>query len=337
MSPAASKVGGMRAVVCSALDGPESLTVAEIARPEPGDGEVLIEVAAAGVNFADSLIVAGKYQVKPPLPFVPGLEVAGRVAAAGAGVERLAPGDRVVAMLDWGGYAEAAVARADSAFVLPAGMEMETAAGFPIAYGTAHGALVWRAGLAAGEVLLVHGAAGGVGLAAVEVGKALGAEVIATAGGPEKLAVARDHGADHLIDYRREDIREKVKTITGGRGAHVVFDPVGGDVFDASLRCVARGGRLLVIGFAAGRIPQIPANILLVKNLTVHGIHYGAYRKEDPARLPAQFAQLFAWCEAGKLKPHVSHRLPLDQAPAALELLTGRRATGKVVLVARGA
>jgi NADPH2:quinone reductase len=327
------KAGTMRAVVCSALGGPEKLTLAETARPQPGEGELLIEVEAAGVNFADSLIVSGKYQVKPPLPFVPGFEAAGRVAAVGAGVSRLAPGDRVLAMPDWGGFAEALVVRESDAFRLPDGIDMETAAGFPITYGTAHCALVWRGGLAAGEVLLVHGAAGGVGLAAVELGKALGAEVIATAGGPEKLAVARDHGADHAIDYRREDIRERVKALTDGRGADVVFDPVGGDVFDASLRCVAPGARLLVIGFAAGRIPQIPANILLVKNLTVHGIHYGAYRKAEPGRLPAQFDQLFGLVETGKLTPQVSLSLPLAEAREAVELLTSRRATGKVVLV----
>ena len=261
--------------------------------------------------------------------------------AVNPGVTRVAPGERVVAMLDWGGFAEAAVARAGDVFVLPEAMDFETAAGFPIVYATAYAALVWRGRLQAGEVLLVHGAAGGVGLAAVEVGKALGAEVIATAGGAEKTALARTHGADHTIDHRREDIRERVKAITGGRGADLVFDPVGGDVFDASLRCVARGGRLLVIGFAAGRIPQIPANILLVKNLSVLGLNMGAYRTHDAGRLAGSFAelyaQLFTWYEAGKLKPHVSHRLPLDQAPAALELLTSRRATGKVVLVPNGA
>jgi NADPH2:quinone reductase len=322
----------IRAVVCEALGGPETLVPKEVPRPEPSLGEVLISVAAAGVNFADSLIVAGKYQEKPAPPFTPGFEVAGRVAEVGSGVTHPRPGDRVTAMVGHGGFAEAALARADTTFVLPDEMDFDTAAGFPITYATAHAALVWRAGLAAGEVLLVHGAAGGVGLAAVEVGKALGAEVIATAGGPEKLAVAREHGADHTIDYKTEDIRERVKALTAGRGADVVFDPVGGEVFEASLRAVAWGARLLVIGFAAGRIPQVPANILLVKNIAVLGLNIGSYRRHAPERFAEQFERLFAWYREGLLKPHVSHRLPLEEAPAAIALLTGRRATGKVVL-----
>ena len=322
----------MRAVLCRAWGGPEDLTLGDVAPPAPGPGEVLISVAAAGVNYADLLMVAGKYQEKPPFPFSPGLEVAGTVAALGGGVTKLAVGQRVLALTDAGGFAEQAVARASDVFVLPESMDFEAAAGFPITYGTAHGAMVWRAGLEAGEVLVVHGAAGGVGLATVEAGKALGATVIATAGGPDKLAVAEAHGADHLIDARREDIRERVKALTGGRGADVVFDPVGGDLFDASLRAVAWGGRLVVIGFAAGRVQQIPANILLIKNLSALGFYWGSYRKHAPELVTAQFAQLFEWFEAGKLKPHVSHRLDLAQAGEALELLSGRKSTGKVVL-----
>ncbi len=322
----------MRAVLCKAWGGPEDLSLGEVAPPVPGPGEVLISVAAAGVNYADLLMVAGKYQEKPSFPFSPGLEVAGTVAALGEGVTALAVGQRVLGLTDSGGYAEQAVARAGDVFVLPESMDFETAAGFPITYGTAHGAMVWRAGLKAGEVLVVHGAAGGVGLATVEAGKALGATVIATAGGPDKLAVAEAHGADHLIDSRREDIRERVKELTGGRGADVVFDPVGGDVFDASLRAVAWGGRLVVIGFAAGRVQQIPANILLIKNLSAVGFYWGSYRKHAPQLVSAQFAQLFAWFEAGKLKPHVSHQLDLARAAEALELLSSRKSTGKVVL-----
>ncbi len=324
----------MRAVLCKAWGGPEDLILGEVAPPVPGPGEVLISVAAAGVNYADLLMVAGKYQEKPPFPFSPGLEVAGTVAALGEGVTELAVGQRVLGLTDSGGYAEQAVARAGDVFVLPESMDFETAAGFPITYGTAHGAMVWRAGLEAGEVLVVHGAAGGVGLATVEAGKALGATVIATAGGPDKLTVAEAHGADHLIDSRREDIRARVKELTGGRGADVVFDPVGGDVFDASLRAVAWGGRLVVIGFAAGRVQQIPANILLIKNLSAVGFYWGSYRKHAPQLVNAQFAQLFAWFEAGKLKPHVSHRLDLARAAEALELLGSRKSTGKVVLTA---
>jgi NADPH2:quinone reductase len=322
----------MRAVLCHDWGGADGLTVGELPAPRPGPGQVAIEIAAAGVNFADTLIVAGKYQVKPPLPFSPGLEVAGRVGAVGPGVTRVKPGDRVLALLDWGGFAEAAVAGETDVFAIPQAMDFKTAAGFPITYGTAHGALVWRANLRPDEVLLVHGAAGGVGLAAVEIGKAMGACVIATAGGPDKLAVAKQHGADHLIDTKREDIRSAVKDLTGGRGADVVFDPVGGDVFDASLRAIAWDGRLLIIGFAGGRVPQIPANILLVKNIAAIGLYWGSYRQQQPARLQQAFAELFGWFEAGKLKPHLSHSLPLDDAAAALRLLTERRSTGKVVL-----
>lgn len=322
----------MRAVLCNGWGEPESLALGEIEAPEPAPGEVLVAVEAAGVNFADILMVAGQYQEKPPFPFSPGLEVAGRVAAVGDGVERVAPGARVLALPDWGGYAERARARESDVFALPDEMDAVTAAGFPITYGTAHGALVWRAALQAGETLLVHGAAGGVGLAAVEVGKALGAKVIATAGGPDKLAVAEAHGADHLIDYRREDIRDRVKALTDGRGADVVFDPVGGEVFEASLRAVAWGARLVVIGFAAGKVPQIPANILLVKNLAATGLYWGSYRKHAPDLVARQFADLFDWYRAGKLKPHVSHRLSLERAAEAMDLLSRRKSTGKVVL-----
>ncbi len=306
--------------------------LAEIDPPIQGAGEVLIAVEAAGVNFADILVIAGKYQEKPAFPFSPGMEVAGVVAAVGEGVTRVRPGERVVALTDWGGYAEFAVAREHDVFAVPSSMDFDIAAGFPIAYGTAHGALVWRAALKPGEALLVHGAAGGVGLAAVEVGKALGATVIATAGGPEKLALAKAHGADHAIDHRSEDIRERVKALTDGRGVDVVFDPVGGKVFETSLRCAAWSARLLVIGFAAGRIPQIAANILLIKNLSVVGFHWGSYRRHAPDLLEAEFAQLFRWFHEGSLRPHVSYRLDLSEAARALGLLVERRSTGKVVL-----
>jgi NADPH2:quinone reductase len=322
----------MRAILCHEWAGPEKLRLEDIDPPQPGPGEVQVAVAAAGVNFADILITQGKYQSKPAFPFSPGMEAAGRIEAVGPEVAGVHPGQRVLALPETGAFAEVAVARACDVFVLPDSMDFVTAAGFPITYGTAHGALRWHADLQPGEVLLVHGAAGGVGLAAVEVGKALGATVIATAGGPEKLAVAEAHGADHLIDYRREDIRERVKALTDQRGADVVFDPVGGDVFDASLRCTAWGGRILIIGFAAGRVQQIPANILLVKNVAAMGVYWGSNRKMAPARLAAEFTELFQWFEAGKLKPHVSHRLDLADAAEAMTLLSSRASTGKVVL-----
>ncbi|NIA68151.1 NADPH:quinone oxidoreductase family protein [Pelagibius litoralis] len=322
----------MRAVVCRDWGGPEDLKLEDLPSPLPGDGEVLLDVAAAGVNFADTLMIAGKYQERPAFPFSPGLEVAGRIKALGPGVTGLSPGQRVLALTDRGGYAEAALARAGDVFPIPDGLGWAEAAGFPITYGTAHGALRWHARLQAGETLLVHGAAGGVGLAAVEIGKAIGARVIATAGGPDKLAVAKAHGADDLIDYRSEDIRERVKALTDGQGADVVFDPVGGDVFDASLRCIAWSGRLLIIGFAAGRVPQIPANILLVKNIAAMGIYWGSYRQKAPALLAEEFRELFAWFEEGRLKPHVSHKHDLAEAAEAMALLLNRRSTGKVVL-----
>ena len=325
----------MRAVLCSEWGEPGGLTLGEVEAPQPGPGQVAIAIEAAGVNFADILMVAGKYQEKPPFPFSPGLEVAGRVETVGPEVTRVSPGQRVLGLTDGGGYAEVAVARESDVFAIPDSMDAATAAGFPITYGTAHGGLVWRAGLQPGETLLVHGAAGGAGLAAVEVGKALGARVIATAGGPDKLAIAQAHGADALIDYKTQDLRAEVKALTEGRGVDVVFDPVGGDVFDASLRSVAWGGRLLVIGFAGGRVPQIPANHLLVKNVAAIGFYWGSYRSRAPELLKEEFDALFAWFEAGKLDPHVSHRFDLAQAAEAMALLSERRSTGKVVLTTR--
>lgn len=322
----------MRAVLCTAWGKPEDLTIGEVAPPPCGAGEVRIAVEAAGVNFADTLMIAGKYQEKPPFPFSPGLEAAGTVLETGAGVTHVAPGDKVIALLDAGAFAEQAVARAADVFVRPDGMDAATAAGFPIVYGTSHIGLAHRAGLRAGETLLVHGAAGGVGLTAVQIGKILGATVIATANGPEKLAVAARHGADHLIDYGAEDIRARVKEITAGRGVDVVYDPVGGDAFDASLRAVAWGARLLVVGFAGGRVPQIPANILMVKNCSAIGLYWGSYRRHDPAALADGFKTLFDWFRDGRIVPHVPHRFPMDRAAEALRLLMDRGSTGKVVL-----
>jgi NADPH2:quinone reductase len=321
----------MRAVLVKELGGPEKLVVEEVAPPPLRDGAVRIAVHAAGVNFADTLMIAGQYQDKPPLPFVPGLEAAGVVTEVGTGVTDLKAGDRVMASTGRGAFASEAVIDAAGVYRIPDSMDFVTAASFPVVYGTSHGAFAWRAHLKPGEWLLVHGAAGGVGLTAVEIGKAMGATVIATAGGPDKLAIAQRHGADYVIDYAREDIRERVKAITGGRGVDVVYDPVGGDVFDASLRCIAWEGRIVVIGFAAGRIPQIPANLVLVKNIDIIGFFWGSYRRK-PEMLRQSYAELFGWFEEGKLKPHVSERLDLADAPRAFELLRQRKSTGKVVL-----
>lgn len=323
----------MRAVVCREWGGPEKLGVEDVPSPALRDGAVRIKVHAAGVNFADLLLIAGQYQEKPAFPFTPGAEAAGVVIEVGAGVTGLKNGDRVMALTGLGAFADEAVVDAQRVLPIPPAMEFASAAAFPVAYGTSHGALDWRAHLQPGEWLLVTGAAGGVGLTAVEIGKAMGARVIACAGSAEKLAIAQQHGADHLIDYSKEDIRERVKAITGGRGVDVIYDPVGGEAFDASLRSIAWGGRIIIIGFAAGRVPQIPANIVLVKNIDVIGFYWGSYQAHKPELLRGSFAQLFRWFQEGRLRPHVSHHLSLEQAAEALSLLQQRRSTGKVVLM----
>jgi NADPH2:quinone reductase len=323
----------MRAIQCHAWGEIGGLVLADLPPPPaPEAGQVAIDVAAAGVNFADILLVSGKYQERPMPPFTPGFEVAGRVTAVGPGCTRIKPGDRVLAVLDHGGFAEAVLARESDVFVLPPAMDFATAAGFAIAYGTSHGALTWRADLKPGELLLVLGAAGGVGLTAIEIGKALGARVIACAGGPEKLAIAKAHGADYLIDYRQESIRGRVREIAEGGGADVVYDPVGGESFDQALRAARWGGRLVVVGFAGGKVQQIPANKVLVKNLAVLGLYWGAYRRHRPGLLPPAFAQMFGWWEQGKLKPLISARYDLAEARTALQEIAQRRATGKIVL-----
>jgi NADPH2:quinone reductase len=323
----------MRAVVCREWGGPESLQVEEVADPQPGKSEVVIAIEGCGVNFADTLIIQGKYQVKPDLPFSPGMEVAGTIDSVGEGVTRFKAGDSVIGLMSTGGYAEKVVCPANDVIARPASVPGRIACSLPVAYGTAHIALDARAGLKAGESLLVHGASGGVGLAAVEIGKAMGATVIATASSEEKLAIAREHGADHLIDYTKGEFRQEVKDLTGG-GADVIFDPVGGDIFDQSLRCIAWGGRLLVVGFAAGRIPQAPANILLVKNIAVIGVHWGSYRSHPGGWdiLDKSFAEIFGWIEEGKLKPLVSKTYSLDDAPQAIADIGARKAKGKLVV-----
>jgi NADPH2:quinone reductase len=326
----------MRALQCLTLGKPQDLKLVDIPDlPSPGAGAIKVAVAAAGLNFADTLMIAGQYQVKPELPFTPGLELAGTVLEVGPGETRIKLGDRIMAPVAYGAFAQQAMVRAVDAVPIPDGMDAAIAGGFVIAYGTSHGALVWKARLQPGELLLVHGAAGGVGLTAVEVGKALGATVIATAGGAEKCAVAKAHGADWIIDYKTESVRDRVKAIAaelGRDGVDVVYDPVGGEIFDESLRCVAWGARLLVVGFAAGQVQKIPANILLVKNVDAQGFYWGSYRKHRPDLVAAGFAELAKFFGAGQLKPHVSHRFDLKDAAAAFELLLARKSTGKIVL-----
>jgi NADPH2:quinone reductase len=322
----------MRAIRCSEFGDGTNLVVEEVAPPPLRPGAARIAVHAAGVNFADTLMVAGTYQEKPPFPFTPGLEISGQIIEAASDVQDLRPGDRVFGTIENGGYADEAVLPSGNLTRIPDSMDYVTAASFPVVYGTSHGALDWRARLRPGEVLLVHGAAGGVGLTAVEIGKAMGATIIATAGTAAKLAIAKAHGADHLIDYTRENIRERVRELTAGSGADVVYDPVGGDVFDASLRAIAWEGRIVVIGFAGGRVPQIPANILLVKNCDVIGFYWGSYRKKKPDLVQRSYAQLLKWFEDGKLKPHVSERYDLAEVAEAFRALKTRRSTGKVVL-----
>ena len=323
----------MRAVVCDSFDGIDALTCVEDAPPPPMvDGGVRLRVHAAGINFADTLMCKGAYQVKPPFPFSPGLEAAGEVLEVAPGVTRVKPGDRVMATLHYGGYASEAVTQEATVYPIQDNMDFVSAAAFPIVYGTSHVGLKDKLKLQAGETLLVHGAAGGVGLTAVEIGKKMGATVIATAGGQDKLAVAKEYGADHLIDYREEDIRERVKQLTDGRGADCVYDPVGGTAFDASLRCTVQQGRILVVGFASGTVPQIPANILLVKNISVIGFYWGAHRQLDPALIQGSFDELLGWMAAGELKPHVSHAFDLADVKDGMNMLLSRKSTGKVVL-----
>ena len=323
----------MKAILCREWGAPETLRFEPIDRAPMRANEARIRVRASGVNFADTLMIAGKYQVKPEFPFTPGLEAAGEVVDVDASVTHLRPGQRVLAVLRFGGgYAEEIVVNGDAVVPIPDAMNFATAAAFPVAYGTAHFALTHRGHLAPGETLLVLGAAGGVGLAAVEVGKALGARVVAAAGGPEKLAVAREHGADELIDYQSESIRDRVREMTQGLGADVVFDPVGGDAFDQALRAVNWEARMLVIGFAAGRIQAVPANLILVKNISVIGVVWGAQAARDPVLVSRNLAELLRWWDEGRLKPVVSKTFPLAEAGAAMEALLSRRYPGKIVL-----
>lgn len=303
--------------------------LATLPDPAPREGEVLIRIAACGLNFADLLMRDGKYQEKPGFPYTPGMEIAGTVLALGAGVTGPAPGTRVMAFVNHGGLAEMAVAPANRVVALPDEMPFADAAAFPIAYGTSHLALDHKARLLPGETLLVLGAAGGVGLTAVEIGKRMGARVIASARGDEKLAIAKAAGADLVIDSDTPDLKAALKALGG---LDVVYDAVGGPAFDAALFACRPEGRLLAIGFASGQVPSVPANLLLVKNLSVMGLYWGAYLGFAPQVLTGSLQRLLGWYTQGGLRPHISHSLPFDQLETGLQLLKDRKSTGKIVI-----
>jgi NADPH2:quinone reductase len=323
----------MKAMIATQWGEPSEMQYAEVADPTPGPGQVLIDVKAIGCNFPDILIVQGKYQMKPPLPFSPGHEVAGAVLAVGAGVTRVHHGQRVFAMIDLGAYAERVVADETRVFAIPDAMSFEEAAAFALVNQTSYSALVHRAQMQPGEWLLVHAAAGGVGLAAVQIGKALGARVIATAGSAAKLEIARQSGADVLVDYRTEDWVERVKRVTDGHGADVIYDPVGGNVFDGSSKCIAFEGRLLVVGFAGGRIPSIAANRILLKNMSVVGVHWGMYQTLGSPLVDQWMSALLTMYGKGQIWPVVYQTYPLAEAAKALAAIASRESYGKVVLI----
>ena len=322
----------MKAVLCKQFGPPDSLVFEEIPSPRAGAGEVVISVRAASLNFPDVLIIQNKYQFKPPLPFSPGSELAGVVKQVGAGVERWKPGDKVMAFTTYGAFAEEVRTDAARLLPLPNGMDFVTGAAFLLTYGTTDHALRDRGALQAGETLLVLGASGGVGLAAVEIGKALGARVIACASSEDKLAVCQAHGADATINYATEDLRERVKALTDAKGPDVVYDPVGGPYSEPAFRSIAWRGRHLVVGFAAGEIPKLPLNLALLKGAAVLGVFWGDFARREPKQFAASVAQLNKWYGEGKLKPHVSQTMPLEKAAEALKHMAARQVKGKLVL-----
>ncbi|TAE14824.1 MAG: NADPH:quinone oxidoreductase family protein [Bacteroidetes bacterium] len=323
----------MKAILCKSFADIDALTYEEVPSPATvGKNQVLISVKAAGVNFPDILIIEGKYQVRPALPFSPGGEVAGIVKAVGEAVSHVKVGDSVIGGTWTGGYAEESVADAERVFRIPESMNFAEAAGLLTVYGTSYHALVDRAKLQAGETLLVLGAGGGVGLAAVDIGKALGAKVIACASSPEKLAVCKEYGADETIQYTTEDLKERVKQITGGKGVDVIYDPVGGDFTEKAFRTIGWGGRHLIVGFAEGNIPNLPMNLPLLKSASVVGVFWGSFTATQPALFQAGLQNMLQMFEAGKLKAHICATYPLEQAKEAMRLVANRQVIGKVVL-----
>jgi NADPH2:quinone reductase len=322
----------MKALLCKQFGPPESLVLEDVPSPRAGAGEVVVSIKAASVNFPDVLIIQNKYQFKPPLPFSPGSELAGVVKETGPGVANVKPGDKVIAFTTFGAFAEEVKTEAARLLPLPEGMSFEEGASFILTYGTTDHALRDRAQMKAGETLLVLGAAGGVGVAAIEIGKAMGARVIACASSDEKLAVCRQHGADETINYAAEDLRERIKTLTAGKGVDVIYDAVGGSYSEPAFRSIAWRGRHLVIGFAAGDIPKLPLNLALLKGASVVGVFWGDFTRREPQVFADSARQLGRWYREGKLKPHVSATFPLAKAAEAINLLASRKAKGKVVI-----
>jgi len=322
----------MKAVLCKQFGPPESLVVENLPSPVPGAGETVVSVKAASVNFPDVLIIQNKYQYKPPLPFSPGSELSGVIKSVGEGVKGFKIGDKVIAFTTYGAFAEEVKVEAGRLVPMPEGMDFKSAAAFLLTYGTSDHALRDRGQLRANETLLVLGAAGGVGIAAIEIGKALGAKVIACASSDDKLAVCKAHGADEIINYTSEELRERIKAITDGKGVDVVYDPVGGPYTEPAFRSITWRGRLLVVGFAAGEIPKLPLNLALLKGAAAVGVFWGDFARREPRAFADSVRQLGAWFREGKLKPHVSVSYPLAQAADALKLMASRKVKGKVVL-----
>ncbi|MFZ6861237.1 NADPH:quinone oxidoreductase family protein [Undibacterium sp. Ji67W] len=322
----------MKAVVCKTWGTPETLEIIDLPELVPGFGEVGIKVKAAGVNFPDVLIIQNKYQFKPELPFTPGSELSGEVFAIGDGVSHLKKGDKVIAFIGYGAFAQQVIAPANAVMPMPPGMDFDTAAAITLTYGTSHHAIVDRAQLKAGETMLVLGAAGGVGLAAIEIGKALGAKVIAAASTDEKLEICRQHGADVLINYSNSDLREAIKQASDGKGPDVIYDPVGGIYTEPAFRSIAWRGRYLVVGFANGEIPKLPLNLMLLKGASLIGVFWGEFAKREPKNNLAAMRELMQWLNQGKIKPHISARYALNETAQALNDLAARKVTGKIVI-----
>jgi NADPH2:quinone reductase len=322
----------MKALLCTRYCTPEELELADIAEPTAGPGEAVVRVRAAALNFFDTLIIAGKYQHKPPFPFSPAAEFAGEIESVGAGVAGFAPGDRVIGNIGWGAAREKIAVATDKLVAMPAGLDFDRAAGLTVIYGTTMHALNDRAKLKAGETLAVLGAAGGTGLAAVELGKLIGARVIACASSDDKIAFAKQHGADDGVNYAASDLKDGLRALTGGKGVDVVYDPIGGAQGEAALRGMDWGGRYLVIGFAAGDMPKLPLNLVLLRSYDVLGVYWGAWTQRDPQGHRANMTKILEWCVQGKLSSHVHAVYPLSEAAAALKAIAERNVMGKAIL-----